>query len=142
MLNDVFELRSFLVCDDVRREITGKEILIGVYADAMVFPAFPATIRQIVFRVSGVVSTKEATEIAFRIEDENGNPKGEAAGTMPAAAAPRHVTFAFAFENVTFDKPDTLVAHFRIGKEMGKVGAIVAKSPQNEEERRRTSPLA
>lgn len=36
-----FEVVNALVCEDVRREINGKEILIGVYGSAIVVPSFP-----------------------------------------------------------------------------------------------------
>src|SRR5215472_4088319 len=31
-------------CDDIRREVTGKEILIGVYSGNLMVPRFPAAI--------------------------------------------------------------------------------------------------
>jgi len=33
-----------VVCDEVRKEVTGKEILIGVYGDDIIVGAFPATL--------------------------------------------------------------------------------------------------
>ena len=38
------ELLAALVCDDVRREDNGKEILIGVYTGAIVVPKLPASL--------------------------------------------------------------------------------------------------
>lgn len=35
------EFRSVIVCDDIRKEVTGKEILIGVYSGEIVLPSFP-----------------------------------------------------------------------------------------------------
>jgi hypothetical protein len=35
------EFRSVVVCDDIRKEVTGKEILIGVYSGEIVLPSFP-----------------------------------------------------------------------------------------------------
>jgi hypothetical protein len=33
-----------IVCDDIRREDNGKEIIIGVYSGSIVVPQFPATL--------------------------------------------------------------------------------------------------
>lgn len=35
---------AVIVCDDVRKEVTNKDILIGVYAGDIVVPAFPAVL--------------------------------------------------------------------------------------------------
>lgn len=37
------KITSALICDDIRREITGKDILIGVYAGDLIVPAVPFT---------------------------------------------------------------------------------------------------
>ncbi len=37
-------VKQFIVCDDVRREATGKEILIGVYGSGISVPSFPVQI--------------------------------------------------------------------------------------------------
>jgi hypothetical protein len=37
-------ITSVIVCDSVRREVSGKEILIGVYSGDIVVPSFPVVI--------------------------------------------------------------------------------------------------
>ena len=39
------KLLQALICDDVRREFNGKEIIIGVYQDEIILEALPATIE-------------------------------------------------------------------------------------------------
>jgi hypothetical protein len=39
------DIATVLVCDDVRKEVTGKDILIGVYVGDILVPAFPASLR-------------------------------------------------------------------------------------------------
>lgn len=36
------KIEIVLVCDDVRRELSGKDILIGVYSGSIAFPILPA----------------------------------------------------------------------------------------------------
>ena len=47
-------------CEDVRREASGKETLIGVMADIMQFAAYPAQVRrlQVYFRIRFAVGKK------------------------------------------------------------------------------------
>ena len=35
------EIKTVIFCDDIRKEITNKDILIGVYAGDIVVPSFP-----------------------------------------------------------------------------------------------------
>jgi hypothetical protein len=44
MSNNVFTFFRGIVCDDVRREISGKDILIGVYQGAILVPRFPVNL--------------------------------------------------------------------------------------------------
>lgn len=37
-------LEQVLLCDDVRREVNGKQIIIGVYGDDILLPLFPISI--------------------------------------------------------------------------------------------------
>ena len=67
-----FEVQHVLVCDDVRRENTGKLILIGVYGRSIVFNDLPAQIEltfwlevdqpetgTIPFQFQGILAPKE-----------------------------------------------------------------------------------
>ena len=38
------KVTNVIICDDVRREHTGKHIIIGVYPDNILVPEFPATV--------------------------------------------------------------------------------------------------
>lgn len=41
----ILEIITSVVCDDIRREDTGKDILIGVYSGDILVPRFPANIN-------------------------------------------------------------------------------------------------
>src|SRR5665213_798264 len=47
-----YSVQYFMVCDDVRVERSGKEIIIGVYNDTLISSVFPFMMPQICFRVS------------------------------------------------------------------------------------------
>jgi hypothetical protein len=62
MRNDRYKLAYVLMCDDVRQEINGKEILIGVYNDVMLLNSFPAIFAKLIFRVV-IRKTKEKSTL-------------------------------------------------------------------------------
>jgi hypothetical protein len=36
-----FEVRSFLICDEVRNEVSGKQLIVGAYAGVILMPFVP-----------------------------------------------------------------------------------------------------
>lgn len=64
-----WKVRSVLICDDIRTETTGKEILIGVYRGAVVVPTAPISLPSLALRIEfGVtgVSEREDFETSIR----------------------------------------------------------------------------
>jgi hypothetical protein len=66
-------IKTVVICDDVRRELNNKEILIGVYSGSVTVPSYPALIRlSFWFEIE---STKiGAYHWAVKIETPSGNP--------------------------------------------------------------------
>jgi hypothetical protein len=61
-------LRSLVVCDDVRREDNGKELLIGVYAGTIRFLGdCPGKLRQLCFRVECDAQAEKKYEVQFQL---------------------------------------------------------------------------
>ena len=50
-----YKITSVLICDQIRREDNGKEIIIGVYRDVIIVPSLPCTMPSITFRVSATL---------------------------------------------------------------------------------------
>ena len=46
-----FNILSFMVCDDIRHEANGKEIIIGAYSKSIIVRSIPTKLRQLVFRI-------------------------------------------------------------------------------------------
>jgi hypothetical protein len=78
-MDDTAHIRPLfaIFCDDIRREVSGKQILIGVYTGDIVIPSFPATIA-----IAGWIAFARADRIAaeipieFRIIDSKGQSLG------------------------------------------------------------------
>lgn len=60
-----FEFSAALICDDIRKEVSGKDILIGVYSSDIVLGSFPATIPFAIW-IEIYVSEPGAAAVEFR----------------------------------------------------------------------------
>src|SRR5262245_1276923 len=60
MTEKPFSIINTIVCDDVRREDNGKEILIGVFNDTLVIDSVPAILATFGIRFLVKTNTKEA----------------------------------------------------------------------------------
>jgi hypothetical protein len=67
---NAFKVLAALVCDDVRREDNGKEIIIGLYSADIRLPGFPANMR-LVFWMQVLVETTEQAKFQFRVMGPN-----------------------------------------------------------------------
>jgi hypothetical protein len=81
-VNDV-EIVSIVVCDDVRREENGKEILIGVYGSDIILDRFPGLVAP-VFWVQMIPNDAEKLSIGFRLINEADAVFFTMTGTMEA----------------------------------------------------------
>jgi hypothetical protein len=62
----VVKFTAVVLCDDIRREISNKDILIGVYSGDIVVPTFPAFINA-AFWLEGVPETLGAHDLQLRV---------------------------------------------------------------------------
>lgn len=72
MAKALYKLLSVIVCDDVRTEVTKKEILIGVYSDGIVVPKLPAILTSLFFRVHLALQIKEQATFSFHVLKPSG----------------------------------------------------------------------
>lgn len=61
-----FAIKTALVCDDIRREDNGKQILIGVYNDKILVPQFPAPLA-LSFWIQGMPSGAGTAQLSLRL---------------------------------------------------------------------------
>jgi hypothetical protein len=67
---------NVIFCDDIRREISGKEILIGVYSSDILIPSVP-TVLGISLWIQIRARGKGAARSRLRVTDPSGNTAGE-----------------------------------------------------------------
>jgi hypothetical protein len=61
------DIKAFIVCDDIRREDNGKEILIGVYSAGIVAPQFPVALALSFWMQFVASSAANLLEVEFRL---------------------------------------------------------------------------
>lgn len=69
------EIVTVLICDDVRKEVTNKDILIGVYTADIVIPVFPAWINLAVW-MEAIPKQTGDHKMVFRLGTSN-RPRAE-----------------------------------------------------------------
>lgn len=87
------EAAAVILCDDVRTEVSQKDILIGVYNHDVIVPAYPATLRSAIW-IEYASAEAGAYSLELRVLTPSGNP------------AP-----LIGFE-IVFDAPGTMVFSF------------------------------
>lgn len=73
-----------LLCDEVRREITGKDIIIGVYGDEVLVAAFPAQVFVTLYIRARFTQFKNEYPLEFRALGDRGIPLVAPAKTVLA----------------------------------------------------------
>lgn len=64
--------KNVVICEDVRQEIRGKHILLGVSGPSLTIPTFPATIG-VALWISGSAKERGPFEAVFQALDPDGN---------------------------------------------------------------------
>lgn len=67
---------SVIVCDDIRQEISGKKILIGVYSEDVIVQSLPTTLT-LCFWIQVFRKNSYAGNAKIRVTDPSGNISGE-----------------------------------------------------------------
>ena len=116
MKTPLIKFHHAILCDDVRKEDSGKLIFIGVYGPSIKVEKLPATLA---FRAVIPVSIKEAFEISFEFRVKNGRKKIFAARATARTETPGDsfiLVPQFILEHL--DHPDVL--NFSVRLDEGK----------------------
>lgn len=71
-MNDKITIRSFLICEDMRQEVTGLQSLIGVFADKLITVQLPVQVPKLVFRIAFHSEEDFAADCSFSIVAPSG----------------------------------------------------------------------
>jgi hypothetical protein len=130
---------NFLVCDDIRFEVTAKEILVGVYLDAILVNEVPARMKSLFVRIMVDLHEKEYSKLSLTIFRPSGDRLGRVEGPMSGATPPEGELYRLAFDLTAMGLPDMGQYRVRLGldDEEADVGVIKVRAPRNDEERAR-----
>lgn len=134
-------INHVILCDDARQEVSGKEILIGVYNDVLIFPGFPAFMESLYFRISAKCSPDVTGDIRCALVAPNGAKVFEISSTAPPVLNGDEVRiFGMGFRGVPLPEPGTYEIHFGLAQPAEKIWTFVARLPHGELENRRLQP--
>jgi uncharacterized protein DUF6941 len=130
-----FDVKSFIVCDDVRQETSGKQILIGVYLDSVVVRSVPVTIPQMAFRIVLNARHTHQGHATFSVKGDDGHT------LLAASAADAHfpdpdedAVFVFQIRNVVLPKAQRYRATFALNDATKDVGGFTLRLAKNDRE--------
>jgi hypothetical protein len=137
-MSSKFKIRSVLICDDIRQEVSGKEILIGVYNDSMLFNTFPARLRQLVIRTVIDMIDKSVTRITLSLKDPNGTALGNFVAPLNEMDLTSYIAFGFGIQDVVLYSPGPYSIYLSADDDPEeKISDFEVRLPQNEVERAR-----
>lgn len=110
-----------IICDDVRREDNGKEILIGVYTGDMIFAQLPGTMRACIWLPWwGKTSAKRTEKFWWRISDQ-GKPLIEGAFDIDTKGVEGSGTVGIGNLTLRFDEPTIMTIEVKRGTDSWKM---------------------
>jgi hypothetical protein len=127
---------SFIVCDDARREFNGKEILIGVYNNVIIFPSFPSVMPNLVFRIALYSTDMGVKVIKFTVVDDvikrtvlNSETQFD---FMPQDSS---YVFGYGVAGYPFQASTKLVSSISVGGEKNELPDVIVRMPISDAER-------
>lgn len=132
-----YVVQSVIICDDVRQESNGKEILIGVYNDVMLFSAFPAVLPHLNFRIVVDFRGERFEHFTVAIHDDGANvPRMSMTQPVGATKAGQSAIVLVGTGQIKFSQPTTLSVLFGADREPVRIGGIAVRLAQGEESKR------
>jgi hypothetical protein len=143
-----FEARSIIICDDVRAEAGGKQMIFGLYDEEILVQSFPVVLPKLCFRISTRVYGSDPKTISFKIHGKDGQEIVNFSG--PHAPDPqqsiiggyRRYGSLFAVQPCVFTAPGTFTISMGMDGPPRKVGEFYVVLPRNAEERSRLTKMA
>jgi hypothetical protein len=135
-----YKVESVIICDDARQEVTGKEILIGVYNSVAYVAAFPAGFSQLFFRIAVRLDRPGNHTFAIAIEEEGtGRSVYQTSHGAQVQDIESPSLLGFQLRGFIAEKPTTLLVKFGLDSEPETIATFKIRHPINEEERSRLS---
>jgi len=132
-----YAVKSLIICDGVRRETNGKQILIGIYVDEIIFGTFPAQMPQLMFRVAVDINNEKYEKVSFLVRNADETEKSvliDATGDAKITDLEMNAVFVFGLRGVRFPKPGKFLVEFGLDGPRKKISEFVVRPPKNPKE--------
>ena len=118
-------LQQTLLCDDVRREDNGKQILIGIYGNDVLLPGFPANITLCLW-MRFTAPTEKQYSLEFSVVGEREQSLLPSLSvTMDVADASKYIDLAIRGVTLNVTEPQIVTFKWRsIGAELREILSI------------------
>ena len=120
-----YKVLFWTMCDEIRREESQKEFLIGVYNNAILLGApVPVLIKSLAFRISMQLRRTDFEEAKFRVRDPARKVVLEASGKVRFARTDEPGVISLNFSPVVFHNFGTHTVEFGLDESPRKVGTF------------------
>lgn len=115
MQNSTYKVRSLIICDDVRPEASGKEVLVGAYSGVVVSNmGFPLYMPSLYFRLEVEMEKAQYEGTTLRVLDPQGKQLLISSGNMTFARTDEPASIAVGFSGVIFHQPGNYTVEFAL----------------------------
>jgi hypothetical protein len=118
--------------------MSGKEILIGVYNDTMIFPTLPSGMPHLVIRTALDVLDKSAKKLMMYLKDPAGTTLGTFNCDLSTVKFDGHLVLGFGIQPLIFNSAGTYTIHLGVDDDPpDQISDFQVRLPQDESERSR-----
>lgn len=126
-----------MVCDEIRKEDSGKFMFLGVYGGTIVLRGLPAAAPLLTVYISGKIQNPEFKIVNFCIEDPRKRKLIEVSPEFSIESLEESFNFIFVVRNPTFENSGEYLIKLGFDSVPRKIGSFLVREPTNDEERRR-----
>jgi hypothetical protein len=134
-MSDKYEIDSVIICDDFRTEVTGKQILIGVYTDVLVFTTLPTQIMRLTVRIQARSSEKLA-KLKFQLKNPDNGINATVEGDLPEYDPTEPFLLNMTLAGLIL-AAGTYTVELGLDCDPEKIHEFVVRLPKNDEEKQR-----
>jgi hypothetical protein len=125
----LYNVRSWLMCDDIRIETSGKYLLIGVYSGTMkVRRSLPVTLPTLSFWIQLELQKLDYGDYELRLLDPNNREAAHFRGLAHFARADEPAVLICLTGPITLSKYGTYRVEFGMGGAPGLLGTFAVRS--------------
>jgi hypothetical protein len=123
-----YKVSYVLVCDLIRRELSGKDLVVGIYNDFIPFASFPASMPTICFRISLRLERDDFKFFHFSVKTPDGIALINAARPLPSPNTNYQTVINMEFVRPVFPRPGRYSIHFGLDEFLEEIGFIILAS--------------